>query len=98
MDLSVKKYVPVGSAPVNVWRMVGIPSRGAQLHKWIHEDLRLLFYKRLAAVLDVPERRLRQYLCITPSAFSRRVSGWRWLADVYANGVLKKEFSAGQAG
>ncbi|WP_201782100.1 antitoxin Xre/MbcA/ParS toxin-binding domain-containing protein [Pseudomonas sp. RIT-PI-q] len=57
--------------------MIGLPSRGAQLHKWIHQGLPLLFYKRVATVLNVLEGRLREYLGITPSAFSRRVATGR---------------------
>ena len=74
MDISLNEYVPAGSVSVNVWEMIGIPSRGAQLHTRIHQGLPLVYFKRLAALLNVPEGHLRQYLGITPTTFSRRAA------------------------
>jgi len=77
MTLSIKAYEPVGTVSDNVWGMMEMPSRGLQLQQRVHQGLPIVFYKRLAAILDIPETRLRQYLCIAPSAFSRRAAAGR---------------------
>lgn len=74
MDLSIKEYDPVESVQADIWAMIGLPARGAELHKLVHQGLPFVFYQRLAVILDVPESELRQYLCISPATISRRAA------------------------
>lgn len=78
MSLSIKEYVSNGcTAPESVWAMMGLPPRGLQLQQWVHQGLPIASFKRLAAILDIPEGRLRQSLCMSPSTLSKRSAAGR---------------------
>lgn len=74
MSLSIKEYNPVCTVPDNIWAMMGMPSRGLQLQQLVHQGVPIAFFKRLAATLDIPESRLRQSLCISPSTLFKRAA------------------------
>ncbi|WP_430539821.1 antitoxin Xre-like helix-turn-helix domain-containing protein [Pseudomonas mandelii] len=57
--------------------MIGLPARGAELHKKVHQGLPFAFYQRLADILDVPVSELRKSLWIAPATLSRRAAAGR---------------------
>jgi len=77
VSLLIKEYTSVGAVPDSVWEMAGLPSRGLQLQQWVRQGVPIALFKRLAAILDISEGQLRQFLCMSSSTLFKRLAAGR---------------------
>ncbi|KAF0805256.1 hypothetical protein A6D6_02493 [Alcanivorax xiamenensis] len=60
------------------WKAVGIPSRGAKLHKTLRDGMPYTVYIKLAAEAGLEQKELARYVIIPPATLQRRAKTRRF--------------------
>lgn len=73
-----KRYHPPTAKGDDLWRRLGIPSRGARLHEALHRGLPYAVYQRLADAAGLDRKALARITLIAPATLQRRAKGGRF--------------------
>jgi len=63
------------------WKTVGIPARGAGLHRALREGVPYVVYKQLVSVAGLEHQELARYLVIPPATLRRRAKAGRFKVE-----------------
>ncbi|MCE7510403.1 MULTISPECIES: antitoxin Xre/MbcA/ParS toxin-binding domain-containing protein [Alloalcanivorax] len=63
------------------WKAVGIPPRGAKLHRILRDGLPYTVYTKLASVAGIEHKELARYVVIPQATLQRRAKSGRFKID-----------------
>lgn len=75
---SIKEYRPDAPVTESIWASLGLPGRGSRLHDCIREGLPVDLLDRLASLLQMEKRVLRERMGISASTLARRAKVGRF--------------------
>ncbi|MBD1227967.1 type II toxin-antitoxin system Xre/ParS family antitoxin [Xenorhabdus griffiniae] len=81
MVFTIKEYQATRDTNTNLWKAVGIPSRGAKLHQALREGMPYAVYTKLAAVAGLELKELAKYVAIPQATLQRRAKLGRFKTD-----------------
>lgn len=77
----MQAFNPAISQQPTVWEAIGIPSRGAQLHKAINQGLPFEVYHRLAELSGMDKHEIASLLKLAPATLQRRAKQKKFTVD-----------------
>jgi len=78
MNADTALFTPSKPKDLEIWKSIGVPSRGNDLYTAVKTGFDAAVYTRLAKEMDLDAKRLGQVLCISPSTILRRYKGGRF--------------------
>lgn len=81
MAIDPGEYRAPQTAGPNFWKAVGIPARGARLHKVLQDGVPYGVYKQLVSVAGLEHKELARYLVIPPATLRRRAKAGKFKMD-----------------
>jgi putative toxin-antitoxin system antitoxin component (TIGR02293 family) len=74
-------YQPTPSAESGFWARLGLPSRGAELHKALHRGFPYQVFRRLVELSELDRKELARVTAIAPATLQRRSKAGRFSPD-----------------
>lgn len=81
MQSSIKSYVPINTDKEDIWKTLGIPSRGPVLHLAIHDGFPYAIFEQIASLLKLEKKKLGIHANIASATLTRRAKAGRFTPE-----------------
>jgi putative toxin-antitoxin system antitoxin component (TIGR02293 family) len=81
MAAPIKDYVPQGSEKNDIWKKLGLPSRGPVLHLAVHDGFPYEVFDQIASLLMLDKKTLSIHANIAPATLARRFKAGRFTPE-----------------